>query len=237
MRPVPETTAALAELGTFDFQNQALSVRLRQVGQDVAALVPECVGLSLTLRELEVTFTLVAGELDTAVLDAVQYLDGGPCVEAILSGTPVTTSDDVLDEHRWRLFSAARATKGVASTLSLPIVDASGGAADGLVIGGFNLYGATSTCFDEHHDQLARILGAWAGGATTNADLSFGTREIARRAPAVLQRALDLARVSALLAEKHGGDHARWEDRIRSAAVRAGIPLATLVDQLEQMLR
>lgn len=234
MRPLPETAEALDDFGPFDFQNQALSERLARIGDEVVARVPDCVGLSLTLRELEVTFTLVADVLDTAVLDAMQYLDGGPCVDAILSGSVVATSDDPLDdpldEQRWQLFVAARAAKGVESTLSLPIVGGD------VVIGGFNLYGATPTCFDGHHDELARTLGAWAGGATTNADLSFGTREIARRAPAVLQQAVNLARVSSLLAAKHGGDVGRWQDRIRSAAVRAGIPLATLVTQLEGMI-
>ena len=233
MKPISETAAAIAEYGPFDFQNRALADRLTQITAEVRAEVPECVGLSVTLRELEVTFTLVASELDVAVLDAVQYVDGGPCVDAIMSGTVISThDDDPLDEKQWQIFCTAKAAHGIASTLSMPIMDS------GIVVGGFNLYGSTTTCFDGHHDDLARVLGAWAGGAVTNADLSFGTRDIARRAPAVLQQSVDLTVVSSMLAAKSGGtDPARWEDRIRTAAARAGIPLAQLIASLRDALR
>lgn len=231
MRPISESAAAIEEYGPFDFQNQELADRLAEITPAVRALVPHCVGLSVSLRELDVTFTLVASELDVAVLDAVQYVDGGPCVDAILHGTVVTTSDDPLDEDQWQLFAATRAAHEIASTLSLPIMDDEGG-----VLGGFNLYGSSSHCFDAHHEELARVLGAWAGGAVTNADLTFGTRDLARRACAVLQEGVDLARVSGLLAIERGPDAAGWANLIRVAAARAGIPLDELVASLLETL-
>lgn len=35
--------------------------------------------------------------------------------------------------------------------------------------------------FDGHHEELAEICGAWAGGAVTNADLSFTSCGLLRR--------------------------------------------------------
>lgn len=41
--------------------------------------------VSVTVAEVGLTFILVASAETAAALDAVQYLDGGPCVDAALS--------------------------------------------------------------------------------------------------------------------------------------------------------
>jgi len=71
----------------------------------------------------------------------------------------------------------AEALAGISSTLSLPILG------DGHVVGGVNLYGATSDAFDGHHEDLADACGAWAAGAVTNADLRFNSRVRAAATP------------------------------------------------------
>jgi len=122
MEPIPETFEALEEFGAYLYDDDLLT-ELGRMAARVRAIVPECVGLSLAYREHDVTFTLVATDEITAALDALQYLDHGPCVAAVDEARLVAFSeDDVLDEGLWHLFARGTAAAAVASTLTLPIV-------------------------------------------------------------------------------------------------------------------
>lgn len=217
MEPIPETAAAIHELDAFAADDDLLE-QLVASSDRVRDVVPDCIGLSFTLLAQDVTFTLVATAGEIAALDAVQYLDGGPCVRSVEAGRPVAVAvGDAMDEEGWHLFADATAARGVSSTLSLPLVVGE------RVTGGFNLYGASRRCFDGHHAQLAGILGAWAEGAVTNADLPFQTRVTARRAPQVLRDAAQVDVARGLLAARLGLDIDAAGERLEQAAVRAGI--------------
>lgn len=231
MEPIPETAEAVEQYGPFLYENGDLLEQLVVLGDQVTLRVPECVGLSVSLIEHDVTFTLIATTEVVASLDAVQYVDGGPCVQAIEEHHVVTFGDDPLQEEEWQVFAAATAAAGVASTLSLPIVR------EGRTVGGFNLYASTRHAFDGKHEPVAGILGAWAGGAITNADLSFGTREMARRAPALLRESTDLAIAIGLVLRSRGIGADQAEDLLRDSAVRAGVALPTLVTLMIEALR
>ena len=180
MEFLPDTQAALNEY--LSLTDPDLAETLAAMGSSATRIVPDCVGLSLCLYTEDLTFTLVASNLVLAELDAMQYLDGGPCVDAVEENRGREESvPDMLDEERWQLFARASAAAGVASTLSLPIL------ADGRVMGGINLYASTTQAFVGHHQELADALGASAVGAVTNADLAFHSRERAARAPAQLR--------------------------------------------------
>lgn len=212
--PVRETTEAFNELNPLVADDDLLE-QLMAARAQVRSLIPDCIGMSMTLREQGVTFTLVATDGETAQLDATQYLTGGPCVEAVSSGAVI----DFMTRQRrdWPVFAAAAEHYGVASTLSLPLLN------HGVGSGGINLYGASPHCFDGHHEHLAQILGAWAGGAVTDVDLSFETRAAAMHAPRVLRDAtsVDVA-VGVLAATLYvGASEARR--RLAGAADRAGL--------------
>ena len=87
------------------------------------------------------TFTLVAPNSAVAALDATQYIDGGPCVEAVNEPGKIieTQIEDLLDEDRWTVFARSSAAAGVASSLSMAIAREAGG-----VVGGVNLYASTA---------------------------------------------------------------------------------------------
>ena len=105
MEPIPETFEALEEFGAYLYDDDLLT-ELGRMGARVQEIVPDCVGLSLAYREHDVTFTLVASDETTAALDALQYLDDGPCVTAVDEARTIEFSeDDVLDEGRWHLFA------------------------------------------------------------------------------------------------------------------------------------
>lgn len=231
MEPIPETVKAIEELGPFLPEGDLLE-QLDAIARRLAALVPDCVGLSVASYAHGVTFTLVASDEEIGLLDAVQYLAGGPCVDSAEDGRVVTFSqDDGLDEETWREFARATAASGVGSTLTLPLLTGE------RVSGTVNLYAATPHAFEGHHDEVAQIVGAWAPGAVTNADLSFSTRLDAEQAPRLLAAAnlIDLA--SGIVAESAGVGVDAARGRLRSAARRAGVTEVQLAEAIVELKR
>jgi GAF domain-containing protein len=220
LEPMPETVEGMGEY--FRLNEPEMDEVLADLGERAWQIAPETVGLSLGLAREGVTFTLVSSDSRVAMLDATQYLDGGPCVEVTEARQDVVEfgMNDPLHEGRWLLFAQASAAIGVASSLSLPILE------DGQVIGGINLYASTSDAFAGHHVELAKALKASASGAVTNADLAFATRLQAVRAPAQLRAAQDIETATGVLAARLDQDVDVAGARLRQAAVRAGVDLA-----------
>lgn len=232
MEPIPETAEVLAELAASGEAGLRRELELR--ARLVRTFVPDCVGMSLASKHHGVTFTLVATSDEIAVLDAVQYLHGGPCVDAAHTDEvlQVDTDDEaVLDEAGWHQFARATAAHAVASTLSLPVLD------NGEVVGTINLYAASARAFDGLHDELATIFGAWAPGAVTNADLSFATRGTAEEAPRTLQEKATVDRAARMLAAATDLTAEEARDSLREAAQRAGVSEIDLAEALFRIHR
>jgi GAF domain-containing protein len=226
MRPIHQTVEALTQIGRVTGQVDLLEA-LQQLSNQVQQCVPDCTGLSLAWTEHGVTFTLVASDEEIAVLDALQYLDGGPCVDAVHGGHGIETgSASPLDEEQWRMFAQATAASGVRSTLTLPLTE------EGCVIGSVNMYGASAQAFDGHHEQLAQILGAWAPGAISNADLSFGSRRLAEQAPAALRAQGHIDKAVGFIGVHQGVSTTRALELLQHAATRAGISPEQLAEAI-----
>jgi hypothetical protein len=233
VEPIPETVRAIADFGPFVIEHEDLLAELLDQARQVQAVVPQCVGISVASNEDEVTFTLVATAPEIAVLDAIQYVAGGPCVEAVKTDEALAYDQaGLFDEEEWQLFAQATAAAAVASTLSLPII-----VQDAHVIGGVNLYASTTTAFDGHHEAIAAIFDAWAPGAVTNADLSFTTRNVAETAPDLLREDIDLSVAVGLIAnqDRISIDDAR--QRLTQAARRAGVSQAQLAQTIIELRR
>lgn len=224
MKPIPETTEAVEEYGPFTDDGNLLE-ELKDKAQQVLAIVPECMGLSVASTTDGVTFTLVASDEEIALLDALQYLAGGPCVAGV-EGEQVFayTSQELFDETDWQLFAQGTAAFAVASTLSLPIL------ADTVVVGSVNLYAASDNAFTGHHEALARIFDAWAPGAVTNADLSFSTRQTAEHAAEHLRGTFRIEVAVGILAGREGLDPAAARTLLHESARRAGVSSAQLAE-------
>jgi GAF domain-containing protein len=227
MEPIPETVEAIEEFGPFGSFGVDLVADLRESGRMVQEIVPDCVGFSLATEEHGVTFTVLANAVDVAVLDAIQYLSSGPCVAAVENQDHAPSGFDLeglLDEYSWQLFGHATAAKGVRSTLTLPLL------ADERVVGSINLYGGSCRTFAGHHQALADLFDAWAPGAVTNADLSFATLSEARRAPRVLREETALQAAIGIVAARAGVGVSDAADRLRDAALRAGVSVHELAE-------
>ena len=229
MEPVPETRETIEELARYGDTEAATA--LLAMSKRVTQIVPEIVGLSLAVFDESLTFTLVASDTKIASIDAVQYLDGGPCIDAPHGGETVHFPvADPLDEDRWQMFQQATAAAGISSTLSLPIMN------NDVVLGSVNLYASTTDAFEGHHEELARACGAWAPGAVKNGDLAFRTRLAAARAPQQMREnnAIDVA--IGVIAESQGVSVAIAAERLSMAAARAGITEAQAAAAITRIL-
>lgn len=222
MEPIPETIEAVSELDPLvDVEN--LMAELVGLANRAKRIVPDLVGVSIARLDQDVTFTLVATADEIAVLDAVQYVAGGPCVDAAAEhDVREFDSADVFDEERWLLFSEATAAHAVRSTLTLPVMGGRG------VLGTVNLYAASRNAFGGLRDDLAQVFGAWARGAVTNADLSFTTRREARAAPQRIRDQNVVAVATGIVAAQLGVDVEAAEARLHDAAARAGVSVVYL---------
>ena len=222
MEPIPQTLEAIDELDPA-LDDGTLLHQLTRTADRARSVVPDLVGVSISSHEHGVTFTLVATDEEVATLDAVQYLNTGPCVEAFDAGTGLATgADDLLDEGEWRAFALATAAAGVRSTLTYPILRS------GRAVGTVNLYGASDTTFSDKRELLADVFGAWAPGAVANADLSFSTRHLAEQAPEQLRSQALMDTAVGIVAVDHGIALDEARERLENAARRAGVPLGQL---------
>lgn len=217
LEPLPETQEALDTLARWGARD--LTAELLRQAELVEDVVPNLVGMSVAIVRDGLTFTLAASRDHLALLDAIQYIFGGPCVDAALHDAPVRSGDNdagLAEEKRWEVFARAGAARGVLSTLSLPIH------AHGHVLGGVNLYAATPHAFAGREEDVARLLGAWAPGAVHNADLAFSTEVAARRAPQVLEDLTVLNQAIGVVAATRRVDEEQAGRIIADAAARAG---------------
>jgi GAF domain-containing protein len=216
VEPLPETVEALQELTRYG--DETVARTLWRISREVQRIVPEVVGVSLSLVTEELTFTMTASTGTVAELDGVQYLGGGPCEETLETGIPREYhAGDPVDEERWQAFARATAAAGVASTLSMPILR------NGVVIAGVNMYASTPEAFDGRHEELASACGAWAGGAVMNADLDFTTRFQAAETPERLRSETWVDQAVGVVMSRWGISMDEAEERLRRAAERAGI--------------
>lgn len=227
MEPIPQTREAMEKLHTGPGQQDDLLRQLLEQADRVREIVPDCLGISVASAKHDLTFTVVASAEEIALMDALQYLDGGPCVDGAKEGQVVEVDHaDLMDEERWRTFARATAARGVASTLTLPIL------ADGEVVGSVNLYGGSGRSFSGHHEALARIFDAWAAGAVTNADLGFTSRRRAEQAPERLRDETFVDVAIGMIVDAEGVEPRVALDRLTIAAELAGVSVAQLAREL-----
>ena len=96
------------------------------------------------------------------------------------------------------------------------------------VVSTVNLYGRETDTFTGKHAVLADVFGAWAPGATTNADLGFTTRRAAQQAPTQLLDSAAVSTAAGILAAVRDVPVDEAFDQLDDAARRANVPVARL---------
>ncbi|CUR62391.1 hypothetical protein NOCA180035 [metagenome] len=204
MELLPQSREALDEYVTTTVDD--VEVLLRVIEGWAVRAVPECVALSVTLLEEDLTFTLVDHAATTASAGADADVTGGA------DGDP-----HALDEGGWAEMARERAFAGILSTVSLPVVE------EGRAVLTIDLYASTAHAFHDRIDGLVDALGGWQAGAVTNADLGFETLRRAEEAPERLreQRVLDVA--IGVVAARLGMTTGDAQELLVLAAERAGV--------------
>ncbi len=190
---------------------------LMSMGGWAARIIPECVGLSLTLFDEDLTFALVAPTMEPADYEAGPGSDDGPSLPSTPGDWLTQAACEPLDEERWAQMARVQSAAGVASSLSMPVLD------HGRVVGGINVYASSPDAFCGHHDELAAALGASANGAVTNADLGFDSRRRAEDAPRQLREEQVLDVGIGILAGQLGLDLEAARSRLHESAAQAGV--------------
>jgi GAF domain-containing protein len=220
---IPESMQALSMLSATS--DRHLVTNLQRAADQVVALVPECVGVSISHFDDDVTFTLLATADRVRILDAVQYLDGGPCEVAAKDGREVVIGD-ALDEDQWQLLALASAAQGVKSSLSLPLRRKTG------IFGSVNMYASTRYAFIGREGDLARSFGAAIQDAVANADLTMASLGRARRVVKTLKDNATIDRAVGVLAAREHISVTEATYRLFDAADRAGVAPPALAELL-----
>jgi GAF domain-containing protein len=221
VEPIPETREALRRLADLD--DSDLGRDLDEAASALVGLVPDLVGFSISIVQAGITFTYRAPAGAVRDLGAVRDTDSGASEEALPRGWSAGRDRaDLLDEGRWRDSARERETFGVASSLSLPILDGTS------VVGGVDLYAHHPHTFEGRHEELARLFGAWAPGAVINADLSFSSRLEAAQAVERLEEMSVVDVAVGMVVAEHGLAPQEARARLAQAADRAGVSLAQI---------
>lgn len=218
VEPIPETREALRLLA--DFSDEQLGPELQEAASGMERRVAGLIGFSISVVDQGITFTYVASDVARAGRDATRGIDDGPGHEAVDTRVVAVDHADLMDEERWHLLRHDGGAVGVASTLSLPILDGEG------LVGGVSLYGDAPDTFDGRHEEVARLFGAWAPGAVTNGDLSFSSRLEAARAPERLEEMTMIDYAVGILVAARGIGAGDARARLEGAAARADLSVA-----------
>ena len=209
MELLPQSREALDEYVTLSVDD--VEGLLRVIEGWAVRAVPECVALSVTLLDDDLTFTLVdeAATPDLARTHAAY----GPVPTPVMGDV----AGHALDERGWADMARERAFVGIASTVCLPVVE------HGRAVLNIDLYASTAHAFRDRVEGLVAALGAWQAGAVTNADLGFETLRRAEEAPERLreQRLVDVA--VGLVAARAGVTTDDALERLRVAGQGAGL--------------
>ena len=211
MELLPQSREALDEYVTASIDD--MEGLLRVIEGWAVRSVPDCVALSVTLLDEDLTFTLV----DRAATGEPRHDE--PRHDETRDSGPGPPPGEVhpLDELDWADTARERAFGAIASTVCLPVVE------HGRAVLNIDLYASTAYAFRDRIDGLVEALGAWQAGAVTNADLGFETLRRAQEAPGKLreQRLVDVA--VGLVAARMAVTTDLAAVMLREAAERAGV--------------
>lgn len=211
MELLPQSREALDEYVTASIDD--MEGLLRVIESWAVHSVPDCVALSVTLLDEDLTFTLVDREATSELpRDDVATPDAGEAEPDLPPGEA-----HPLDELDWADMARERAFGAIASTVCLPVVE------HGRAVLNIDLYASTAHAFRDRIEGLVEALGAWQAGAVTNADLGFETLRRAEQAPARMreQRLVDVA--VGLVAARMAVTTDMAAVMLREAAERAGV--------------
>lgn len=170
------------------------------------------VSCGVTLRRDRRPLTVASSDALALDVDELQYeLHAGPCLQAMETGEVVSVTD-TSTETRWGGYPAHAATRGVSSSLSIPLT------AGGLSVGALNLYSHRADAFDPRDVASGRDLVERADAVLTIA-LRLGEQAVLtdQLRDAMKSRSIIDQAIGILMAQQHCSSSTAFE-LLRSAS-------------------
>lgn len=200
MSPLAEALKALSQFLVAESSIGETLQRVADITSDAVAPA-SFVGLSMLDDQGKPT-TAIFTDPDSPEIDQAQYASGrGPCLEAWRT-REVVRIDDLADGMQdFPEFIEAAATKGIRSTLSMPLVAGDRG------IGAMNLYASTTHAFTAEDEATAAELSTAASVVLANAVAYWGAYELSQHLNTAMQsRAVIEQAKGILMAQTEGLD-------------------------------
>lgn len=224
MEPIPETVDALRRLQGNGRGDPAVLEELRRLTTAVRRVVPSCIGLSIGSTSPGITLTFVDRESPVSGLAPLDFIAGGRDIAS--DRRTEGANGDPTNEASWHSEALAEALAGIASSLSIPLME------DEQVVGTVTFYSSRESAFADVEERLAALCGAWAPGAVSNVDLSFSSRLRAAAAPGMLDDLEQVDRAAGIASAALHLPVAHARSRLRAASRRAGISEVELARQV-----
>jgi len=164
--------ASLDELTELLVAEETLPAVLERVVSLACTAIEACDYASVTWMNQDQPETIVCTNPLAEQIDAAQYAgDAGPCLSAFRDRA-VRSVPSMTDGESWPLFREAAITRGVQSSLSLPL-----GTGE-VQLGALNLYGRQHHAFNSVAPDAALLFAKQAAAAVWSARTQEGTRRV-----------------------------------------------------------
>ena len=152
--------AAYGQLQALLLETEDITGFLEQLAVLSAAVVP-ATACGITMRGERDAFTVASSHQLALDADEIQYGRGqGPCLSAMNTGERVLVTE-LAEDDRWPEYRTYATARGIASSLSLPLV------VSGQTVGALNLYGDKPQQFDEDAIRRADAFSRQSATALT----------------------------------------------------------------------
>jgi GAF domain-containing protein len=216
----------LAALHGALLAEETLQSALDRVAAISVRTLPGCDGAGLSLVEHEKVTTASATDKNVEDVDYEQYRTGeGPCLEAIRKGKSFIV-ESMAEDERWPQFAPRAASKGILSSLSLPLQ------VNDKTLGALNLYSRKLYGFDADDEKTASLFAAEASVALANAHAFDRVRAVASQLEEGLKSSRVIGLAMGILVEREHCSEEEAFDMLRVISQNANIKLRDVAQQL-----
>jgi GAF domain-containing protein len=188
---------AFADLAKMNADHRPLNDVLARTVELAKSVVTIPIEASVTLVDSNEATTPAFTGQPALELDETQYgLGYGPCLAAAEAGQ-IVSIPDMAAEERWPEFTADAQSKGVRSSLSVPLP------VQRQVIGALNLYSTEDHAFGEDTVGLVERFGDYAAVAIAHTTLFMSTRELAEQMAQAMKSRAVIEQAKGILIGQH----------------------------------
>jgi hypothetical protein len=183
----------------------------------------EALGFSaatVTARHTNDMSTVAATDQRLIELDAVQYEDGGPCVQTLDDPSPILLEDASKSDDRWQHFAQTAAHLGVRSSLSLHVPTDSRDLAASL-----NLYARETFDMSRDNVRLASTYAAQLAATLESVDAYRSTARLAQNLAEAMRSRAVIEQAKGILMADYQINDAEAFQRLAELSQRSNIKL------------